>query len=354
MYVVLEGGMRTRSMRAKETREEPSQAVRDFETREEAQKAREVRMIHRRLGMDIRFRSTEDINSMFATGRLGGKPVKCFIISAHGTISRKRVFRMPPHMAAFDLAENEYRGRLMCSCLNRPLFDTMIGRKGTNRGSFFNAMLGGEYTPNPTSPLIPQIAYRTPGELAFDINLSINDNEIEKFDDTLGCWDITDAISTFNPMDFTRYVKGTYMAPNKSRHIENPHVPSYKREIKIRNRMRRRRGIYLSKVIQMVERKYPDTVCFFILSCCMALASPERFGAEYPEQPAAYTHYALKGEPIGDPAVVLDSSIKCRKPYKYPIDYGDNKSLSMVLRPRNTKHCMLPFDSDHSFPYTPI
>ena len=35
IYVVLEGGMRTRSMRAKETREEPTQAVRDFEKREE-------------------------------------------------------------------------------------------------------------------------------------------------------------------------------------------------------------------------------------------------------------------------------------------------------------------------------
>ena len=339
-------------MRAKETREEPSQAVRAFEKREEERKAREVRMIHRRLGMDIRFRSTEDINNMLVTGRLGDNPAKFFIISAHGYISRKRVFRMPPHMAAFDLAENEYRGRLMCSCLNRPLLNTMIGRKGTNRGSFFNAMLGGEYTPNPTSPLIPQIGYRTPGELAFDINLSINDNDIEKFDDTLGCWDITDAISTFNPMDFTRYVKGTYMAPNKSRHIENPRFPSYKREIKIRNRMRRRRGIYLSEVIQIVERKYPDTVCFFILSCCMALASPERFGTEYPEQPAAYTHYALKGEALGEPAVVLDSSIKCRELDPPLIEYGNNPNLSMVLRPRREPECFIDYGTSSA--YSPI
>jgi len=347
--------MLTRSMRAKAVKkqEEPTQAVRDFETREEERKEREVRMIHRRLGVDIRFRSTEDINNMLTTGTLGGKPVKFFIISAHGLISRQKVFRMPPNMAAFDLGENEYRGRLMCSCIGPSMFNTMIGRCGTRIGSFFNAMLGGEYTPNPTSPLIPQIGYRTPGELAFDILLSIDILKGD-LDDTLGCWDITDAISTFNPMDFARWRKGRYIAPNKSRFIENPYAPPYKREVNIMNKMDRNNGIYLSKVIQKLEHKYPDTVCFISVACCMGLESPERFGTEYPEQPSAYTHYALKGEAIGEPAVDLDCSMTCRVLDENPIDYGHNKSLSMVLRSRNTTTCYIPLDHEESGPYTPI
>ena len=237
--------MKTRSMRAKETRKEPTQAVRDFETREEERKEREVRMIHRRLGTDIRFRSTEDINDMLATGRLGGKPVKFFIISAHGFISRKRVFRMPPRMAAFDLGENEYRGRLVCSCLENPLLDTIIGHKGAHRSSFFNAMLGGEYTPDPASPLIPQIGYRTPGELAFDIKLDIA-KESKDFQNALGCWDITDAISTFNPMDFTRRrSNGIYINPNRCRQILEPGAQPYWPEVEIRKMMRSIEGTCL-------------------------------------------------------------------------------------------------------------
>ena len=337
--------MRTRSMRAKETREEPSQTVRDFEKQEEDRKAREVRMIHRRLGMDIRFRSTEDINDMLETGRLGGKPVKFFIISAHGTISRKRVFRMPPHMAAFDLAENEYRGHSTCSCLEQPMLDTMIGRNGTNRGSFFNAMLGGEYTPDPTSPFIPQIAYRTPGELAFDIKLDIV-SEPEGFQNALGCWDITDAIPTFNPNDFSRRrSSGIYINPNRCRQILDPGARPYWPEVYIRCTMRRWWGTYLSSVIQKLESKYPDTVCFVIVSSCADLYSPELPNAEYPEQPAAYTHYALKGEAVGEPAADPAQSMACRELGDYPIDYGANSSFSMVLRSSTTEcieHCDEP------------
>ena len=325
----------------------------DFERREEKRKEREVRMIKRRLGTDIRFRSTKDINRMLATGKLGGKPVKFFIISAHGNISRQKVFRMPSRTAVFDVGENEYRGRLLCSCRTQPLFNTIIGRRGTHMGSFFNAMLGGEYTPDPTSPLIQQIGYRTPGELAFDISLGIVNDVKNNFEYSLGCWDITNTIPTFNPMDFTRYRKGIYMPPNKSRFMENPYVPLYKPEINIRNRMRRK-GMYLSKVIQKLERKYPDTVCFISVSCCMGLTSPERLGTEYPEQPSAYTHYALKGEALGEPEVVLDCSmITCRPEEKKKlIEYGMNTSLSMVLRSRSKIHCTRYIDG--SSPYTPI
>ena len=327
-------------MRAKavETRKEPTQAVRDFETREEERKEREVRMIHRRLGTDIRFRSTEDINSMLTTGKLGDNPVKFFIISAHGFISRKKVFRMPPRMAAFDLGENEYRGRLVCSCLENPLLDTIIGHKGVHRSSFFNAMMGGEYTPNPASPLIPQIGYRTPGELAFDIKLEI-ETESEGFQNALGCWDITDAISTFNPMDFTRRrSNGMYINPNRCRQILKPGATPYWPEVEIRKMMRSIEGTSLSRVIRKLENKYPTSACFIILSCCMGLDSPERLGTEYPEQPSAYTHYALKGEAVGEPAVDLDCSMTCRELDENVIDYGDNPSLSMVLRSSDTKY----------------
>ena len=274
---------------------------------------------------------------MLATGKLGDNPVKFFIISAHGYISRKKVFRMPPRMAAFDLGENEYRGRLVCSCLENPLLDTMIGRKGTNRGSFFNAMLGGEYTPDPASPLIPQIAYRTPGELAFDIKLDIS-KEPEGFQNALGCWDITDAISTFNPMDFTRRrSSGIYINPNRCRQILEPGVQPYWPEVEIRKMMRSIEGTYLSRVIRKLENKYPTSACFIILSCCMGLEYPERLGTEYPDQPSAYTHYALKGEAVGEPAVDLDCSMTCRYLDEDVIDYGANKSFSMVLRSSTTE-----------------
>ena len=326
----------------------------DFERSEEQRKKREVRMINRRLHTSVQFRSTKDINKMLATGRLGDKPVKFFIVSAHGNISREKVFRMPPNMAAFDLGENEYRGRLMCECLEQPLLDTMIGRKGTHIGSFFNAMLGGKYTPDPTNSLIPQIGYRTPGELAFDIDLGMDETVKDNFDNSLGCWDITDAISTFNPMDFTRYRKGTYIAPNKSRFIENPYAPPYKREIKIRKKMKNEDGIYLSEIIQILERKYPTSACFIIVSCCMGPDSPERLGTEYPEQPSAYTHYALKGKALGDPQVDLNCSMTCRDLDENLIEYGNNPSLSMVLRSRHTTECSLPIDHENSSPYTPI
>ena len=296
---------------------------------ERLRRARELRMIYRRLATDIRFRSTEDINNMLTERTLGGKPVKMFIISSHGSISRKKVFRIPSYTAVFDLAENEYRGHKTCSSLESSFFDIMIGLHGTHIGNFFNAMLGGEFAPNPTSKLIPQIAYRTPGELAFDIQLSIQDGESENFDNALGCWDITDAIDTFNPMDFSRFYKGVYMDPNTSRQLDRPGATPYKPEVEIRDMMRRTERAHLSEVIQTLERKYPKTVCFIIVSCCMGLGSPEEpDDTEYPVQPPAYTHYALKGEAEGDPEVDLIRSMVDRELSRYPIEYPNgNKSV---------------------------
>ena len=321
------------------------QKVDDFEKREEERKARDIRMIHRQLGTDIQFRSTEHITNMLDTAQLGGMPVKFFIISAHGSISRKNVFRMPPRMAVFDLAENEYRGRSVCECLEQPLLDTIIGRNGDHMGSFFNAMLGGEYEPNPTSSLIPQIGYRTPGDLAFDISLTIEEDD-NHFENTLGCWDITPTISTFNPTDFAHInnEKG-YITPNRAREIANPEDGLYWPEVDITHKMRRRKGLYLSEAIRIVERNYPETVCFIIVSTCMGIETPELPTTEYPEQPAAYTHYALKGEALGDPEVDLVNSMKCRDLDDNVIDYGANRSLSMVLRSSNYKECRRPANS---------
>jgi len=278
---------------------------------------------------------------MLKTGTLGTKPVKFFIISAHGSISRKEVFRMPPNMAAFDLAENEYRGRLTCTCVEEPLLHRMIGRKGANLGSFFNAMLGGEYTPNPTSSLIKQIAYRTPGELAFDISLSLGETTDTIFN-TLGCWDITNTISTFNPSDFSCYIEeGGTIGPNTSRKITNPQGGIYLSELRIKMKLARRKGVYLSEVLQTLESQYPETVCFVIVSCCMGIDSPELPNTTYPEQPPAYTHYALQGSALGDPEVDLVPSMQCRVLDDYLIDYGTNKDLNMVLRSNNYKKCRI-------------
>ena len=329
-------GRSSLSRTSRSIRTTPKSVVNDFAKREEARRkreevrrGRELRMIKRRLATDIRFRSTEDISNMLTTRTLGGKPVKIFIISSHGSISRKNVFRMPSDTAVFDLAENEYRGHKTCSSLESSFFDIMIGPHGAHIGNFFNAMLGGEFTPNPTSKLIPQIAYRTPGELAFNIELSIKDGESENFDSALGCWDITDAISTFNPMDFSRYSNGVFMDPNTSHQLDRPGATPYRPEVEIRDMMRREERAYLSEVIQTLKRKYPKTVCFIIVSCCMGLGSPEEpDNTEYPVQPPAYTHYALKGEAEGDPEVDLFRSMAGRELSRYPIEYpNDNKSV---------------------------
>lgn len=315
-----------------------SQEVKDFEKKEKERKDREMRMIHRRLATDIQFRSAKHINNMLKTCTLGNKPVKFFIISAHGSISRKDIFRMPPSMAVFDLAENEYRGRTTCACIEEPLLHRMIGRNGVNLGSFFNAVLGGEYTPNPTSSLIRQIAYRTPGELAFDISLHLGDKTDDLFN-ALGCWDITRTISTFNPSDFTCYKEGQTIGPNKSRFITRPRDGIYWPETKIKNKMRREQGVYLSEILQILEKEHPETACFVIVSCCMGIDSPELPNTTYPEQPSAYTHYALQGSAMGDPEVDLVKSMQCRDLDDYIIDYGTNNDLSMELRSSKYKEC---------------
>jgi len=316
-----------------------STEVKDFEKKEEERRARELRMIHRRLATDIQFRSTKHIRNMLKTATLGSKPVKFFIISGHGSISRKDIFRMPSHAAVFDLAENEYRGRLTCTCLEPPLLNRMIGHNGENLGSFFNAMLGGEYTPKPTSSMIQQVAYRTPGELAFDISLGLG-NKTDDIFNTLGCWDITGTISTFNPTNFSCYLKeGGTIGPNRSRFTTNPRDGIYMPEMKIKNKMARKQGVYLSEVLQILEKKYSETVCFVIVSCCMGIDSPELPNTTYPEQPSAYTHYALEGEALGDPEVDFVPSVQCRILHHNVIDYGINKSLSMVLRSDKSNQC---------------
>jgi len=320
-----------------------STEVKDFEKKEEERRHREVRMIQRRLATDIQFRSTKDINNMLKTATLGSKPVKFFVISAHGSISRKDIFRMPRHAAVFDLAENEYRGHLACECIEQPLLDTMIGPNGKHLGRFFNAMLGGEYKPNPKNQFIPQIGYRTPGELAFDISLSLGDKTDDLFN-ALGCWDITHTISTFNPKNFSHYKDGSFIGPNKSRITTNPRDGVYWPEYKIKDKMRREEGIRLSEVLRILEKEHPETVCFVIVSCCMGIDSPELPNTIYPEQPSAYTHYALQGDAIGNPEIDLVPSMQCRVLDDYLIDYGANKSLSMVLRSSKYKDCMRPMD----------
>jgi hypothetical protein len=103
--------------------------------------------------------------------------------------------------------------------------------------------------------------------------------------------------------------------------------------------MARKQGVYLSEVLQILEKQYPETVCFVIVSCCMGIDSLELPNATYPEQPSAYTHYALKGSAQGDPALDLVHSMQCRGLDDYVIDYGANKDLSMELRSSKYTEC---------------
>lgn len=291
-------------------------------------------MLRTRNRMDILFRSTEDITNMFRTLRLGDKPVKLFIISCHGAMSRKNVFRMPPHMAVFDLAENEYRGHTMCSSLDQPLLELIVGENGRSLPGFFNAMLGGRSPPDPLE-LIPQISYRTPGQLAFNLHLSIQ-REQAHFRDALGCWDVTDAIPTFNPTDFSHAEEGAFineeegsyidkkwkfMKPTDHRRITYPSAPQYKPEVDIREMMLRRGGVQLEEVLRQLESQYPNTVCFVVVSCCVGLLAAEVPGNEFPPQPSAYTQYALRGEANGAPPSDRILSMTGRYPSRHSILY---------------------------------
>lgn len=294
-------------------------------------------MIQRKNRMDILFRSTEDITNMFRTLRLGDMPVKFFIISCHGAMSRKNVFRMPPHMAVFDLAENEYRGHTTCSSLDQPLLELIVGDNGRSLPGFFNAMLGGRSPPDP-SKLIPQISYRTPGQLAFNLQLSIQKEQVH-FRNSLGCWDVTDAIPTFNPTDFSYaeevdvifdeeeggYIdidkKWKYIKPTDRRQITYPGAPQYKPEVDIREMMLRRGGVQLEQVLQKLESQYPNTVCFVLVSCCVGLLAAEVPGNEFPPQPSAYTQYALRGEAKGAPPSDRILSMTGRYPSRHSILY---------------------------------
>jgi hypothetical protein len=103
--------------------------------------------------------------------------------------------------------------------------------------------------------------------------------------------------------------------------------------------MRRAQGVYLSEVLQILEKEHPETACFVIVSCCMGIDSPELPNATYPEQPSAYTHYALQGSAQGVPEVDLIPSMLCRDLGDELINYGINKDLSMKLRSSKDDKC---------------
>jgi len=286
--------------------------IKDFEKIEENRRIRELRVIRRRMGT-IEFRTPKAINKMlkYTPYRLLNMPVKFFIISCHGSISRKKVFRMPPHMAAFDMAENEFRG---CELVNPhddlSIFDTIIGVDGSNLGMFFNAMLGGESPPDPLGA-IPQIGYRAPGDLMYDFYLSLSNSAgLKDFNKTHGCWDITDAISTFNPFDFTYYDRSEdrYIEPSVRRtktilsyEKRNLVAPPYKPEDEIVTMLRRDTvNTHMSDVVHTLEEKYPNTVCFIILHCCAGIIDSELPTNIIPEQPPAISHWAF-GNAVGVP-----------------------------------------------------
>ena len=287
---------------------------------------REIQEKQERDARDALFRTPGAIAAMVSSTppRLGPLAVKLFLVSCHGSISRTRVFRVPDGIAAFDLAENEYRGLDTCSTLDQPLFDVMIGPNGSNIFSFFNAMLGGKHPPDPLK-LIPQIGYRTPGDLMYDFKLSIYNDDEYDFNNAHGCWDITDTLPTFNPHDFTYRILddkspkyGNYVDPNVRRQQTAPGAIPYKREGDIRDRMASDRGIYASEVCSILRRKYPNTACFIMISSCAGISRAERNTNVIPAQPPAHSHYALNLSAIGHPPNDLVRSLKGREPGYVP------------------------------------
>ena len=81
----------------------------------------------------------------------------------------------------------------------------------------------------------------------------------------------------------------------------------------------------LSEVIHTIKSKYPNTVCFFIVSVCVGIKLPERPINVIPEQPPAYTHYALQGRARGDPSNLPESLIG-RAVGNVPFPYLDNRN----------------------------
>ena len=234
---------------------------------------------------------------------IGNLPARLFLLSCHGCIDRTKIMRVPRHIAAFDLAESDYRGYEQLCTLVHPLLDVMIGSGGANLGNFFNAMMGGEHGDDPRH-IVPQIGYRAPGDLMFNFDLEIRRREKDDFNATHGCWDLTDTVTSFDPtvFSFKSPRTGLYVDPNKRREITRYGEPPHKNVSPVNKLLLREEGAYISDVFDVLQRIYPSTVCFVFICTCASLCDSEPEGVVIPRQPPAHTQYALDRSAIGVPS----------------------------------------------------
>jgi len=275
-----------------------------------SEKALKSRKLYEKARWEALFRTPSALQTMLARDphRIGNLPARLFLLSCHGCIDRKKIMRVPRHIAAFDLAEGDYRGYVSLCILDRQLFNVMIGSYGANIGNFFNAMMGGEHRDDPRH-IIPQIGYRAPGDLMFDFNLEIRSSDSNNFSATHGCWDITDTVISFDPEAFSYKSPRTnqYVDPNKRREITRYGQPPHEVIPSVNRLLMREGGAYISDVFDKLQQLHPSTVCFVFISTCANICGPEPKGAAIPSQPSARTHHALDRSAIGVPSARPES-----------------------------------------------
>jgi len=207
------------------------------------------------------------------------------------------------------------------------ILHVMFGLNGSNMETFFNAMLGGDVKGDDPKYLavIPQIAYTTPGHSMYDYYLKIDeDNETE----LCGCWNITNALPTFNPANFKAMDPMVSNDPNVNRETSNPDQPLYEPEVEIRDLLKQ--GTYASRILPMIQEKYPGKYCFVTVLCCAALSAPLPASFEAPVQPPTMSHFAIDRRGVAGNASSRQWSRvpKGRKLPNHPLPYR-------VIHPKN-------------------
>ena len=212
-----------------------------------------------------------------------------FVMICHGSIYPAELTTPPTNVSVFHPSENTYRGLYLNFNFMETILHVMFGLNGSNMETFFNAMLGGDVKGADPDYLavIPQIAYTTPGHSMYDYYLKIEEDNERNL---CGCWNITNALPTFGPTDF-RWIDPVSNDPNVNRLETAPGKPMYEPEVEIRDLLIN--GTYASRILPMIQAKYPGKYCFVTILCCAGLdaALPASFQA--PVQPPAMSHFAI-------------------------------------------------------------
>lgn len=288
--------------------------LRAFEEKQEKQ-TRAWRALQAKKEQDALFRSPSMLWAMTSTkpSLLGGKSVRYFLVNCHGGIRRKEIVRVPHNMAAFDLAENECRGARIDSSIIPTYLNVMIGKNGINLPFFMQAMVGGRGPRDDPGNMVSHIAYRSPGDIMYDVDLGFSEEE----DSTLGCWELTNNIEfdmNFDPSDFKDFdPAGHHTMQSRHQYLHT----KYNSIDEINELLTSESGTYMSTIFSELKKICKSDIFFvFLISCVSLMAENKMKRDELPSQPAAMSHYAMdytaKGVPSG-----IKSSMKGRDKGKY-------------------------------------